>query len=127
MKLLQLVAAGLLAFGVAAAGAQEKKGDEKKSNAEKIVGTWEVTKGETVPDGSTVEFTKDGKLKMSIKLGDKTETIEGTYKVDGDNLKVTLKGPGGKNQEETMKIKSLTDKEFVTVDDEKKTDTFKKK
>jgi uncharacterized protein (TIGR03066 family) len=117
---LQLALAGLLAFGMTAA--DEKKDD----NAAKIVGTWELTKGETLPPGTVAEFSKDGKLKLTVKEGDKLVSVEGTYKVDGDSLTVKLKDTNGKNHEETMKLKSLTDKELVTFDDNKKTDTFKK-
>jgi uncharacterized protein (TIGR03066 family) len=120
---LQLALAGVLAFGAAAVAADDKKDDK----AAKLVGTWEVTKGESLPPGSIAEFTKDGKLKLTVKDGDKVVlSAEGTYKIDGDSLTVKLKDPNGKDHEETMKVKSLTDKELVTFDDNKKTDTFKK-
>jgi uncharacterized protein (TIGR03066 family) len=123
MKPLLFTVAGLLALG-AAVRADDKSGG---SNAQKIVGTWEVTKGETIPVGSTIEFDKAGKFKMVVKQGTQSMSFEGTYKVNGDNLTVTMKAPNGQTHEETMTIKTLTDKEFVTVDDKKKVDTFKKK
>jgi uncharacterized protein (TIGR03066 family) len=95
-------------------------------NADKIVGTWEATKGE-MPAGSTVEFTKDGKMKINIKAGGQTVSVEGTYKVDGDKLTTTGKGPDGKEKTETVKIKKLTDKELALEDDKGKTEEFKKK
>jgi uncharacterized protein (TIGR03066 family) len=87
-----------------------------------------VTKGESLPEGSTLELTKDGKLKIEVKKDGKVAlSVEGTYKIEGKNFTVNLKGPGGKDSTETMEIKKLTDTELVTYDMAKQTDTFKKK
>src|SRR5262245_3195877 len=64
----------LVAVAVACALAVGARADEKKAdNAKLLVGTWEVAKADqgTVPVGSTVEFTKDGKMKVTHKQGDK--------------------------------------------------------
>src|SRR5580698_8285223 len=55
--------------------------EDKPDYAKLIVGKWEVTKADpgTVPEGAIIEFTKDGMLKASVKKGDNTNTIEGTY------------------------------------------------
>jgi len=97
-----------------------------KSNATKIVGTWEVTKSQDAPPGSTVEFAKGGKMKVTITLEGKTLTLEGTYKVEGDKIKSTLK-QGETEHSETIKIKTLTDTRLVTEDEKGKIDEFKKK
>jgi uncharacterized protein (TIGR03066 family) len=122
MKLLRMSLAVVLLLGVTALRADDKKDLDK----DKLVGTWEVTKGESLPVGSTVEFTKDGKVKITVKEGDKTMTIEGTYKIDGQAFKSTLKF-GDKENTETVKVTSLTDKELVLLDEQGKKDTFKKK
>lgn len=103
------------------------KGDDKTEHSthDKLVGTWEVSKGE-MPPGSTVQFTKDGKMKVTMKAGDKTVLAEGTYEVEGMSIKTTQK-QGAKEVKETLKIKSLTDKELVTLDEKGMTDEFKKK
>jgi uncharacterized protein (TIGR03066 family) len=93
--------------------------------AGKIVGTWKPTKGE-IPASTTVEFTKNGKMKLNIKAGGRTISLEGTYKVDGDKLTTTGKGPDGKEKTVTVKIKKLTDKELVIEDEKGKTEEFKK-
>lgn len=95
-----------------------------QDNKEKLLGKWELTKGEA-PPGSTIEFTKDGKLKMVAKVKDKEFSMEGTYKVDGDKIVTALK-IGEKEIKETMTIKTLTDKALVTLDEKGKTDEFKK-
>jgi len=133
MNLLRVTLAGLLVLGLTAAGrADEKKADKKADQkpddyAKKAVGSWEVSEGESMDPGSTLELTKDGKIKFVIKRGEQTLDLEGTYKITGKDfyLKVTL--PNGNEHEETMKITKLTDKELVTFDDNKKTDTFKRK
>jgi uncharacterized protein (TIGR03066 family) len=124
MKLLRLALVGALVLGVTAVRAEDKKegGVDKK----KLMGTWVVTKGETLPVGATVEFTKDGKLKLVIKEKDKALTVEGAYEVKGDGFKLTMKD-GDKEHTETLKVKKLTDKELVVEDEKGKKDTFKKK
>jgi hypothetical protein len=52
-----------------------------------------VTKAEkgTISAGSTVEFTKDGKVKAFIKKGEDSENIEGTHKVVKNTVTLTRK------------------------------------
>jgi len=101
--------------------------EEKGGNADKIVGKWnmEFSEKDKAPPGAkgTVEFTKDKKLKlaMSFKIGDKEQTItaDGTYEVNGDKLKTTIKF-GGQEKSDTDTIKKLTDKEMVLFNEDKK-------
>jgi uncharacterized protein (TIGR03066 family) len=94
---------------------------DDKIDGKKIVGVWKAGKTSGgVPEGATVEFTKDNKL--ILKIGD--IELKGTYKVDGDKLSVKLKTPDDKEIEETDTIKTLTDKKLVLVDKEKKEDEF---
>src|SRR5260370_25942943 len=82
-----------------------------KDKADKLVGKWEATKGPGAV-GSTLEFTKDGKVYFQNK--DKTENQEGTYKLDGDTLKYKITDKrAGEERTESVKIKRLTDKELV--------------
>src|SRR5260370_684748 len=81
---------------------------QDKKNAEKLVGTWTVTKSEDAPPGALLEFSKDGKLKLTVTVEGKTISVQGTYKIEGDSIKVTMKGPDGKEKTETAKIKELT-------------------
>jgi len=133
MKLLNVAVAGLLALGLAAGlRADEKKGDKKTDKgtedyAKKAIGSWEVSEGESMDPGSTLELTKDGKIKFGIKRGERKLDLEGTYKITGADFSIKVTLPNGDEHEETMKITKLTDKELVTFDDNKKTDTFKRK
>src|SRR5262245_52559750 len=96
-------------------------------NATKIVGVWEVTKsGSDLPAGATVEFTKDGKLRVMLKAEGTDLKLEGTYKVAKDKLSVKLK-VSDQTVEETETIKRLTDEVLEIEDSEKKVNTFKKK
>jgi uncharacterized protein (TIGR03066 family) len=126
MKSLRSVVACCLVLSLAGLAFAEEKKDDTKSNKDKLVGVWEVTKSEGAPAGSTVEFTKDGKMIVTVKADNKTEKVEGTYTVDGDSIKSNLK-VGDKEVKETAKIKKLTDKVLVTEDEKGKTDEFKKK
>jgi uncharacterized protein (TIGR03066 family) len=94
----------------------------KKSNADLIVGKWEVTKGERVPVGSVAEFTKDGKMKVNRKAVDRTKSMEGTYKVEGDKITTTVEG-----ETETDTINTLNDTTLIMEDSKGKTIEMKKK
>ncbi len=98
-----------LACGVAAAA---------DVDAKKLVGKWElVSKKADVQ----VEYTGDGKVRGSFSFGtgdDKKEfKFEGTYKVEGDKLSVTVKGgkDGDKERTQTSTITKLTDTDLEVV------------
>ncbi|HTU18619.1 MAG TPA: lipocalin family protein [Gemmataceae bacterium] len=153
MQLLRWSLVGCLIIGLAGCGggsstkpassadSKSKKSKEEAkpaaSNKDKIVGTWELTKGGgEMPPGAIIELTKDGKMKISVKdPKGQTQTMDGTYTVDGDKL-ITgpldkdgkpIKGKDGKEMKDTMTILKLTDTELVTKDEKGKTDEFKKK
>src|SRR5260370_42500484 len=122
MKAITLGLAAFLFAGLTAAYGADKKDDNKT----KIVAVWEVVKGDA-PKGTTVEFTKDGKIKINLEADGKKIALDGSYELDGDSVKTVLKGPGGKEHKETIKIKKLTDTELTTEDEKGKTDEYKKK
>ena len=105
----------VLCLSVVALPAVGAEGKKPATNAEKIVGKW----ANLQVLGETFEFTKDGKLKATLRAPgtDKPLTIEGTYKVEADKLTITTKGADGKETTETVKIKELTDKKLVAEDD----------
>lgn len=113
--------AGLMISLAGPASAADEKIDKNK-----IVGVW-VPKDAKSPPGTTVEFTKDGKVKMHIPLEKKDFNIDGTYKIDGNKFTITLKGPGGKEKTETETIKTLNDTTFTTVDEGGKVTEFTRK
>lgn len=80
--------------------------DGAEIDATKVQGKW---KG---PDGkSEIEFTKDGKLIVMVE-GIK---LEGKYKLEKDKLTIMISF-GGKDDSETMTVKSVSDTKLVTVD-----------
>lgn len=112
--------------------AEDKKDKIDKS---KLIGTWKLVKTDSPtppPKGAslTVEFTKDGKVTFVATLGDKKRTGTASYKVDGDKLTTTRKIPNSDKEEtETVTIKELTDKKFVTIEkkgDKTETTEFEK-
>ena len=124
MKVLQILAVGMI-LGLVASGANAD--DKKADNAKLVVGKWAVTKCEegSLPVGTIVDLTKDGKVKVTVKEGDKEEVAEGTYTVDGDTMKVTLKVD--KDEEKhTVTIKKVSDTEMI-IEADGKTIEFKKK
>jgi uncharacterized protein (TIGR03066 family) len=104
--------------------------DDKDTNKQKIVGTWEMVKSSdknAPPPGTTVEFTKDGKMKIKLKVEGKEVVLEGTYSIDGDKLLSTMKEPDGKEQKDTDTITKLNGKEMVLKGSKGELNEFKKK
>ena len=125
MNALRLVASGLLTFGLVLTLPVAAKAN---ANKDKLVGVWEVVKAEqgALPVGSTVEFGKDGKAKVTAVREGKESSVEGTFAVEGSKLTVTLKH-GEKDVKHAITIKKLTDAEFVSENDKGKTAEFKRK
>lgn len=124
MNILRIVVAALVVTGLGTSVHAADKDDNKTL----IVGKWEVSKAEdgTVPTGSTIEFSKDGKLKMVAKKNDKEENREGTYTVEKEVLTLVMKRDDG---ERTVKItiKALSATELTVEGPDGKSVTFKKK
>lgn len=57
---------------------------------------------------TTAEF-KDGKFKMKIALGEFSEEVEGTYKLEGNTLTITPTKEGGKPSRDKPETTTLAD------------------
>ena len=92
---------------------------DEKDYPKLIVGKWELTKVAEggLPKGTVIEFTKDGKVKVMAKKDDKDFDLEGTYKVDGDKLMVTIKA-GDNERTQTITILKLTDGQMHTKNEQ---------
>ena len=74
-----------------------------------------------------IEFTKDGKIKMTGKKDDTDISREGTYKVDGAKVTITIKA-NDKERTTGITITKISDTEMsVESDDGKKVELKKKK
>lgn len=97
-------------------------------NAKNIVGVWEMSEkiGETK---MTIEFTNDGKLKITRKNQVTSVTVEGTYKVKDATLSTVVKD-GNKTIEGTTRIVKLDEKvlhiQGVKGDVSKEVDEYKR-
>lgn len=94
------------------------RAEEKKTDyAKLLVGKWEATKVDegTLPKGSIVEFTKDGKLKVIAKENGQDMTIDGTYKVEENKFTITVK-IGEEEHSNAIIITKINDKEMATKD-----------
>jgi uncharacterized protein (TIGR03066 family) len=121
---LRLIAIGAIVclLGTAA------RADEKKDNAKLIQGKWEVVAAHEggPPKGGTVEFTKDGKLKVAGEQGGMKQEFDGTYKVNGDKIVLTFKF-GDNEQSVTIKIDKLDEKTCITTSEHGKVELKRKK
>ncbi|HEX3149208.1 MAG TPA: TIGR03066 family protein [Gemmataceae bacterium] len=101
--------------------------DKKADNAKLIVGKWEMKSSEGgLPKGTMIEFTKDGKVKVTVKMDDKENMMEGTYKVEGDKLMVAIK-VGEEEHKQTIELLKLTDTEMHTKNEQGKMSELTKK
>jgi uncharacterized protein (TIGR03066 family) len=123
MKRVSALMLGVMVFGLAGFAPAADADDYAKT----IVGKWEITKaGGGAPVGTVVEFTKDGKLAVVVKLDDKEQKLDGTYKLDKEKLTVKLTA-GGETIDETVTIKKLAGDDMEWEDKDKKVDVLKKK
>jgi uncharacterized protein (TIGR03066 family) len=100
---------------------QQAKGGGKVS----IVGVWETPKTQEFPFDIAVEFSNNGKMRLTIKA-DKQINVDSTYRVDGSKINITHT-KGGNTSTDAWTIKELSDKQLVVIDDKGKTVTYTKK
>lgn len=80
-----------------------------------VEGTYYVYVGGEKQEGATVEL-KDGKVTFTMDLGeDRTASYEGTYKVDGKNVKVTMTIEG---ETDTQELTYVSDGVYKYVEDD---------
>jgi uncharacterized protein (TIGR03066 family) len=128
--LLACFAAGLIGYAASAADDADKDKKDKAVDKAKLVGTWELVKTDAKdapPPGTLVEFTKDGKLKITVEVGEKKVTLNGTYSVDGDKLKTKMTTPDGQEHSDTDTITKVTDKQLLLKGSKGENSEFKKK
>jgi uncharacterized protein (TIGR03066 family) len=112
------VAACAVLLGVAAA-TPVRAADKNK---DLIVGKWRAEKDGAV---MTVEFTKDGAMKLNAEKGGQKINFDGKYKfVDDDNIEVEMTFMG-QTKKEKNKV-AINKDELTLTDPEGKVETFKK-
>lgn len=124
MKMLRLV---LTAFVVASLSSSAMAADEKADIKKLIVGKWEAVQVDenTLPKGTIIEFTKDGKLKVTAKKEGKDESVDGTYTVDGQTFTYKLK-IGDQELSAKINVKKISATELDTANPEGLKVSFKK-
>jgi uncharacterized protein (TIGR03066 family) len=113
-----LAALSALLLGLTAA-AEDKKDD--KIDPAKLVGKW--TPKEKRDNPFVVEFTKDGKAKFTGTVDGKEMKSEGTYKADGNKVRLTM-SLGEKVETTVRTVTKLTDDELISRDEKGETDTL---
>jgi uncharacterized protein (TIGR03066 family) len=88
---------------------------EDKIDAKKLIGKWEPKP--PAKEKFVVELTKDGKVTFVGKDGDTEIKAEGTYKLDGNKIALSVKF-GDETKKMTRTISKLTDTEMTSKDDE---------
>jgi uncharacterized protein (TIGR03066 family) len=104
-----LVGVALVGLSSSARGADEPK--------DLIVGTWEIAYSDAkdIPAGTKLEFTKAGKVNLTVKVDGKEMTVDaGGYKVEKDV--VTLTGKDG-TKNDKGRICLLNKTSFVINDE----------
>ncbi|MCS7022856.1 MAG: TIGR03066 family protein [Gemmataceae bacterium] len=97
---------------------------QEKLDPKKLLGKWEPVDSKLT--SLTLEFQDKGKWILTVEIMGKTEKAEGTYKLEGNKLEVTMV-LAGQEQKEVLTVKKLTDSEFVTTDSKGKDEAFRRK
>jgi uncharacterized protein (TIGR03066 family) len=123
---MRAILAGLAVAALTVAAGGYAAAKDEKVDGKLLVGKW--TPKEADKKGKMfLEFTKDGKLSLSINFekGDVKKELkaEGTYKLDGNKLAVTIE-LFGMTKTDVLTVSSLTKTELVTVDEKGKKDTL---
>lgn len=97
----------------------------EKVDVKKLIGKWEA-ENEDTGASMVMEFTKDGKLKITVKEKKAKEIqLGGAYKLEGNKVVMTIKA-GDKEIQETLTVVSLTGDELVIKDSKGKKDTLER-
>jgi uncharacterized protein (TIGR03066 family) len=91
--------------------------DDEKIDTKKLIGKWTTKEKDKEGLSSVLEFAKDGKLTLIVNSNGKEETFDGTYKVDGTVLTLTLKFPI-REVTHTNTVVRLTDAELDLKSDQ---------
>ena len=111
---------GMLAVLVCHPALAEDKKDEKIDTA-KLVGKWEAK--DKMESKVVLEFAKDGKALLTVTRNDMEFKGEGSYKLDGNKISLTMK-LGDQEQKSVRTITKLTDTDMVTTDEKGKERAF---
>src|SRR5262245_9305557 len=82
-------------------GTGQPGGETVSKPAEAIVGKWELTTAGGESGGQVWEFTKEGAIRIPRDVGGTAVTIQGSYKIAGLNVIITMQKPGGMAETET--------------------------
>ena len=85
---------------------------DDKIDAKKLLGKWEHKEKKFV-----IDFLKDGKVTVRGDKDGKEVTSEGTYKLDGNKLMLSMK-IGDDEKKMTRTVTKLTDTELTSKDDD---------
>ena len=110
-----------LAVGLVAAAAADDKKD-LPIDGKKLVGKWEPKEAKKEVT-MVLEFTKDQKTLLTVTAKGRTEKAEGTYKLDGNKLKIKIK-LGEREVDQELAVLRLTDQELETEDSKGKKETL---
>lgn len=120
---MRVVVGSVLVLAVfATAAAQDKKIDRAT-----LLGKWTHKTEKKEPGLGTafIEFSKDEKVALGVDFAGASEVLEGTYKLDGDKLAISMKIKG-ELREVKWSIKVISGDEFSLTDSEGKTTTVTK-
>lgn len=110
---MRTVAMAVMAVGLFGTANSVRGADDNK---ELIVGTWEIAYSDAkdIPVGTKLEFTKDGKVNLTVKVDGKDMTVDaGGYKIEKETI--TMTGKDGKKNDKGQ-ICLLNKSSFVIND-----------
>src|SRR6266436_6581119 len=109
MNAMRVLLAGAIVCLLGAVALADDKKDKKETKSDEG----------TLPMGTMIEFTKDGKLILSFKVGEQENKMEGTYKLKGDKFDIIFKMGDNEHTDEII-IKKLDETTLSTTNKEGK-------
>lgn len=92
---------------------------------EQLIGVWEALKPGDFISSATLEFTRDGKVVMKAKAGEKVLIRNGVFTTKGTSVEIVT-GAESDKQTETVQIKKLNDTSLIFSDKSGKVEELKR-
>jgi uncharacterized protein (TIGR03066 family) len=101
----------------------------RSANKKKVVGTWTLISG-GYGGKEALEFSADGKMKGTASWEGKQLSYDGTYKVNGDKIEMTVPddegSESGELKQQVMTISSLSDRELILANEKGRKKAYKR-
>ena len=100
---------------------------DDKMDPKQLLGKWELVSGKGKGDdaGITLEYLAEGKVKGELRIAGMTDKMDGTYKIDGNKIRLTTRDKGRENTS-VITVLSVSETEMVVSEDGQPRQTYRR-